>query len=425
MTEEKGNNPVNKPRVFVQTAKSGLPDLDRWKQMTEEEAQVAYDMTLRNELSGGTQTVRDFEAEWRRITGLKHAITTSNGTAALYSSMLALGVGPGDEVISSTYNWICSIAPAPLLGARPVFCDVDPRTLLTDPADLKRRITPRTKAIVLVHLWGLVCDLDRIMEISRETGVPVIEDCSHAHGATWRGKPVGTFGRIACWSLQGSKAVSAGEGGVLATDDIELFERSCLIGQANRIAGMDLATTRYEKYQPLGTGMKFRAHPVAIGIASVQLRKLDALNAGRRKWFAAIETGIGSVSFLDPVTRYPGAGQGGFYGFPVHFRPSAGSAVTAAKFASALKAEGVAASTNPYPLLHLLPYFAEGFDLFTGGRGPLTGDYPGYKVGDLPNSERMAENLVFLPVLTDPIEEAADFVLGAIRRAGLNLGLIR
>jgi dTDP-4-amino-4,6-dideoxygalactose transaminase len=386
------------------------------------------------------------------MTGLKHAITTSNGTASLYSAMLALGVGPGDEVISSTYNWICSIAPAPLLGARPIFCDVDPRTLLTDPADLRRRITPRTKAIVVVHLWGLVCDLDQIMAVSRETGVPVIEDCSHAHGATYRGKPVGTFGRIACWSLQGSKPVSAGEGGVLATDDLGAFERSCLIGQANRIAGMDLATTRYEKYQPLGTGMKFRAHPVAIGIAAVQLRKLDALNAGRRGWVAAIEAGIGGerssrairsgslgersspnaslagaggVPYLEPVTRYTGAGQGGFYGFPVHFRPPAGSPVTAAKFAEALKAEGVAAHTNPYPLLHLLPYFAEGFDLFTGGRGPMTGGYPGYRPGDLPNSERMVESLLFLPVLTDPVGGATDFVLGAINRAASSLGLVK
>jgi dTDP-4-amino-4,6-dideoxygalactose transaminase len=131
------------------------------------------------------------------------------------------------------------------------------------------------------------------------------------------------------------------------------------------------------------------------------------------------------VPYLEPVTRYASAGQGGFYGFPVHFKPPAGSKVTAAKFAEALKAEGVAAHTNPYPLLHLLPYFAEGFDLFTGGRGPLMKGYPGYRAGDLPNAERMAENLIFLPVLTEPVREAKDFVLGAIRRVGAKLGLAR
>lgn len=404
-------------RVFVQTATADLPELDRWKQIGEDEARMVYEMTLRNELSGGTPVVREFEARWRAFTGLKHAITTFNGTASIYSALFALGVGPGDEVISSTYNWICSIAPAPLLGATPVFCDVDPATLLLDPADLRRKITKKTKAIIAVHLWGLVCDLDAIMAISRETGVPVIEDCSHAHGATYKGKPVGTFGQIGCWSLQGSKPVSAGEGGVIATNDTALYERACLIGQVNRIAGMDLATPTYEKYQPLGTGMKFRAHPLGIGIATVQLGKLDKLNEGRTRWVETIEAGFADIPFLKAVTLLPQTRRAGFYGFPVHFLVERAAGLTPAAFVTALNEEGVKAGGNPYPLLHLLPYFAEGFDLFGGQRGALSGGYAGYRRGDLPLAERMAEHLIFFPVLTDPIEGAAEWMLDRIHRA--------
>lgn len=409
MTRETG------PREFVQTASSD--QLDRWRQVGEEEANLAREMTLRNELSGGTPVVRDFEAKWRGFSGLKHAITTTNGTAALYSAMFGLGVGPGDEVITPTWNWICSIAPAPFLGARPVFCDLDPRTMLLDPADVRRKITPRTKAIIAVHLWGWVCDMDALAAISRETGVPVIEDCSHAHGALWRGKPVGSCGKVACWSLQGSKPVSAGEGGVVATDDDEVFERACLAGQVNRIAGLDLATTRYEKYQPLGTGMKFRAHPLGIGIAGIQLRKLPKLNEGRSRWVSALEAGVADIPFLEPVPAIPGATRGGFYGFMLHFRPEKAGGATAEGFVKELNALGVKANLNGYPLLHLLPYFAEGFDLFTGNRGPLTGDWKGYKPGDLPVAEKLVPDIVFLPVLTDPVEGAVEWVLERIHAA--------
>jgi perosamine synthetase len=414
----------SRPRVFVQTARAGLEKMDRWRQMTRAEAKVAWDMTMRNELSGGTPVVRKFEATWRKMTGLKYAITLTNGTASLYSAMFGLGIGPGDEVISPSWNWICSIAPAPLLGARPVFCDCDPETLLADPADIRRKITRRTKAIVVVHLWGMVCDMDAIMKVSRETGVPVIEDCSHAHGARYRGRPVGTFGRVGCWSLQGSKPVSAGEGGVLATNDLGVFDRACLVGQANRIAGIDLQTTRYRAYQPLGTGMKFRAHPLAIGIASVQLRRLPKVNAGRRGWIEAVEKGLREFPFLEPVRTYPHSGRAGFYGFPVHFRPERAGKVTVGEFANALNAEKVRAGTNPYPLLHLLPYFAKGFDLFTRRRGPMLKGYRGYRPGDLPNIERAVKSLVFLPVLTEPVRGAVPEMLSRIRRASRRLKLV-
>ncbi len=402
-------------QVFVQTAKSDLPKMDNWVQVGEEEARLAYDMVMRNELSGGTGVVREFEAAWREFTGLKYAMTINNGTAAIFAALFGLGVGPGDQVICPTFTWIGSISPVPFLGATPVFCESDRETLLIDPEDVRRRVTAKTRAIIAVHLWGNVCDMDALMAISRETGIPVIEDCAHSHGAKCKGKMTGSIGAAGAWSMQGSKAVSGGEAGVIATNDPEAFDRACLLGQVNRLVGTDLTSDRYERYQPLGTGNKFRAHPIAIGIASVQLRKLGKLNEGRKKWVESIEAGIADIPFLKRVNVYEGAERGGYYGFPVHFLPEKAT-VLCAEFAAALKEEGVGAHPCGYPLLHTLPYFAEGFDLFTRGRGPLIENYAGYKPGDLPVTEEAVSNLVFMPLLTEPIDGAAEWILDRVHK---------
>ncbi len=404
------------PPVFIQTSFPEQPELDRWRQITEEEARAVYEMTLRNELSGGTPIVREFEGMWRDWTGLRYAITTMNGTSALYCAYFGLGVGPGDEVICPTYTWICTIAPAVFLGARPVFVESDPDTLQIDPEDVRRKITRKTRAIVAVHLWGNVCDMDRLMEISRQRDVPVIEDCSHAHGARYRGRGVGAIGDVGVWSLQGSKPVSAGEGGVLATDNPEIFERACLAGQVNRMGGLDLITERFADLQPLGLGMKFRAHPLGIAIAKVQLQKLDALNACRRAYIERVERSLDDCPGLRPVETYPGTERGGFYAFPILHEPKDQSALATSRFIQALQAEGLKASSSPYGLLHRLKIFAEGFDVFTRNRGPLSGDYQGYREGDFPVTEGVFGRLVFLPVLSDPVPGAAESIVGILRR---------
>ncbi|MEJ2705793.1 MAG: DegT/DnrJ/EryC1/StrS family aminotransferase [Sedimentisphaerales bacterium] len=403
--------------IFTQTAFPEQPELDQWCQVTEEEARLAYEMTLRNELSGGTPTVRDFERAWREWTHSKYTLTTCNGSSALYCAYFGLGVGPEDEVICPTYTWICTIAPALFLGARPVFVESDPETLQIDPDDVRRKITPRTRAIVAVHLWGNVCDMDRLMAISSETGIPVVEDCSHAHGATWNGRLVGTIGRAGAWSLQGTKAVSAGEGGVLATNDAEVFERACLAGQVNRMGGLDLMTEEYADLQPLGLGMKFRAHPLGIGIAHVQMKKLDQLNTRRRVYVEALETRLASIPGIKPVKVYPAAKRGGYYAFPVIHEPVHHHGLDTRVLLDRLRRQGLLqVSTSPYGLLHGLKIFAEGFDLFTRNRGPLCGDYNGYREGDFPVTEGVFKRLIFLPMLSDPVPEAVDRIVGMLER---------
>ena len=143
------------------------------------------------------------------------------------------------------------------------------------------------------------------MALSAETGIAIIEDCSHAHGASYKGTPCGSIGQAGAWSLQGNKPVSGGEGGVLATNDIAIFERACLLGQVNRSVGVISEAAeeklRYAHLPPMGLGVKFRAHPLAIGIASVQLKKLDELNANRRAYIQEISDGLREIPGVSAV----------------------------------------------------------------------------------------------------------------------------
>jgi len=403
--------------IFIQTAFPEQPDLDNWRQISKDEAELAYEMTLRNELSGGTPTVREFEKKWREWCSLEYSITTMNGSSALYCAYFGLGVGPGDEVICPTYTWICTIAPAVFLGARPVFAESDPTTLQIDPEDVRRKITAKTKAIVVVHLWGNVCDMDRLMAVSQETGVPSLEDCSHAHGAKYADRIVGSIGKVGIWSLQGSKPVSAGEGGVLATNDSEVFERACLAGQVNRLGGLDLVTKKYASLQPLGLGMKFRAHPLGIGIANIQFGKMNELNKRRKAYVEAVERNLSQIPGFKPLKIYPKVERGGYYAFPIIHQPEYHNGLDTQKLIGLIRQEGLASSSSPYGLLHRLPIFAEGFDVFTGNRGPLCGDYPGYHEGDFPMTENMFQHLIFLPMLSDPVPGAAEKITEIVHRA--------
>ena len=440
--------------VFEQTPDAPYPQLDAWKQITEAEAEVVYEMTLRNELSGASPTVEKFEQVWCERHQTEFALSLTNGTAALHSAMFGVGVGPGDEVICPTYTWVGSITPALALMATPVFCEVDPKTLLIDVADVRQRITSRTQAIVAVHLWGNVCDMDALMALSAETGIPVIEDCSHAHGASYKGSPCGSIGHVGAWSLQGNKPISGGEGGMLATNDVGVFERAGLLGQVNRspdVTGAAAEALQYTHLPPMGLGVKFRAHPLAIGIAAVQLQKLDDLNAGRRAYIQEVCDGLQEIPGVSPVETYEGSESAGFYGFPIHYHKEEMDGLPAPLFAEALRKEGVLANnspypllvgdgvplfsrsqpsnSNPYPLLHTLPLFTEGLDIYMNSRGSLCtadmgGTFKGYAAGDLPVTEHACSQLIFLPLLTQPIAGAASGILTAIRKVSLHSGLI-
>lgn len=173
--------------------------------------------------------VTQFETAFARYIGSKHASSCSNGTAALHLAYHACGIGKGDELIMPNLTFIATANAAAYLGGKPVFVDVDPRTWNMDTTQIEKKITPKTKAIVPVHLYGVSCDMKPIMELAQKYGLRVIEDCAESHGAEYRGKKTGNIGDIAAFSLYGNKVITTGEGGIITSNDSQLMERVQLL----------------------------------------------------------------------------------------------------------------------------------------------------------------------------------------------------
>ena len=207
-------------------------ELFAWPILTEEDKEAAMDVIVNNRFSGRdiTEKLQDEFAAWQ---GRKYAIAYCNGTASLFAAMFAIGLGQGDEIICPTKTYWASISQTINLGASAVFCNIDDM-LSMDPDDLERCITPRTKAIMVVHYCGYPCDMDRIMAIANKHNLIVIEDVSHAQGGLYKGKKLGTFGAVAAMSLMSGKSFAAGELGMLVTDDREIYERAMAFGHYER-----------------------------------------------------------------------------------------------------------------------------------------------------------------------------------------------
>src|SRR5262249_46950770 len=174
----------------------------------------------------GTDVTKEFEREFAAWHGMTYGLAHSSGTAALHGAMFGLGIQRGDEIICPSLTYWASCLPVYSLGGTVVFADVDPETLCLDPADVERRITPRTRAIVVVHYLGHPADMDRLIDVARRHRLRVVEDASHAHGALYKGKLVGTFGDVGAFSMMSGKSFAIGEGGMLLTNDREIYERA-------------------------------------------------------------------------------------------------------------------------------------------------------------------------------------------------------
>jgi perosamine synthetase len=178
-----------------------------------------------------------FEAAFKAHLDVKYAIATSSCTGALHMGLAALGVGPGDEVILADTNWIASAAPIVHLGAKPVFVDILPDSWCIDPELAEAAITPRTKAIMAVHLYGNLCDMDRLLDIGKRHGIPIIEDAAEAIGSQYHDKRAGSMGKFGGFSFHGSKTLTTGEGGMFVTNDADLYEKVLTLSNHGRARG--------------------------------------------------------------------------------------------------------------------------------------------------------------------------------------------
>lgn len=311
---------------------------------------------------GREGAIRDFEDAFlsyvNRSGGgqARFALATNNGTAALAAAYFGCSLGEGDEVLVPAYAFHASASPMLLFQAVPVFCDIDQLTGNINLDDARRRVTIRTRAIVVTHLWGHPADMDGIKALCEQYGLACIEDCSHAHGATYRGQQVGTFGDVACFSLQATKMLPAGEGGILITDSEEIYERANMFADSRRRLYQEVRSSRYQPFLATGLGLKFRMHPLAAALAQSQLRSLAQRIEWRAEQLDHLTALLQDVPGVTPPHTAPHVTRGAFYGYECLLDVDT-MAEERDLFVEALCAEGLEAERTDLPLLHRLALF--------------------------------------------------------------------
>lgn len=238
-------------------------------------------------ISSRGRFVSEFETRFAQRIGIAHAASVSNGTVALHLALIALGIGPGDEVIVPTLSYIASANCITYTGATPVFVDSLRDTWQIDPEDVRRHITPRTRAILPVHLYGQACDMDALVAIAKEYRLFIVEDCAEAFGTTYKGRHVGTFGDISTFSFFGNKTITTGEGGMVVSNDKTLFERT------RHLKGQGLAEQREYWHDVVGYNYRMTNIQAAIGLA--QLERADDLIGRKRALADRYKAGLSNL----------------------------------------------------------------------------------------------------------------------------------
>jgi dTDP-4-amino-4,6-dideoxygalactose transaminase len=322
--------------------------------------------------------------------GAEHVLAVASGTAAMHLALLGLGVGPGDEVITSPITWPATANVIEHCGARPVFCDVRPGDLSIDSELVPGLVTERTKAILPVHLAGQPCDLDPLLAL----GVPVVEDAAHAFESVYRGRKVGSISDAACFSLYATKNVAAGEGGLVATSDGALAERIRAMRLTRRGDG-----SRYDQVTP---GFKANLSDVLAAIALVQLDRLGEHARARERQFALYDEGLDGLEGIEPLERDPRDVHARHL-YIVRIRPE-GAGGTRDEYQRALGEELIATSIHFLPV-HRLTWFRE--------------RYPGQP--PLPVAEQAGEEVLSLPLSPAHADEDIADAIDAVRRVHARL----
>lgn len=342
----------------------------------------------------GGEKVQAFEAQWAAFCGARFAVSVNSNTSGLFCAVRAAGIGPGDEVIVPPYTM--SATPAMVIASNgvPVFADIEERTYCIDPASIRARITPRTKAIMVVHLLGQAADMDAILPIAREHGLIVIEDAAQAPGATYRGRPVGALGDMTVFSLNYHKHIHTGEGGVVTTNDERFAERLRLVRNHGEAVVAERGVT--DIVNLLGFNLRLTELQAAIG--SAQLTRLPSLLAARLENAEFLSRRIGALPGLDAPQVREGCHHV-YYVQPFHFDPAV-VGVSRDRFVDAVSAELPTAEGQDWPLvyagyckpLYLQPMYQR--QIAHGDQGcpfkcPLYTGTPDYREGLCPVTERV------------------------------------
>lgn len=293
--------------------------------------------------------IHRFEEVFKTHLGIKHAMATSSCTGALHMGMAALGIGAGDEVIMGDTNWIATASPIVHLGATPVFVDILPDTWCLDPKEVEKAITPRTKAIVATHIYGNLCEMDRLLAIGRQHGIAVIEDAAEGLGSVYHGQRAGSLGSFGAFSFHGSKTVTTGEGGIFVTNDDALYETVLTLSNHGRARGQT------KQFWPDMVGFKYKMSNIQAAIGCAQMERIDELVARKREIMGHYRDKLSKINGIALNPEAPETVNG--YWMPtVVFAPEAG--VTSEILQKAFMAENIDARVFFHPL--------SGFPMFGG-----------------------------------------------------------
>lgn len=292
----------------------------------------------------GNERVNTFEQRFAELMGVPSAVATNSGTCALNTALNALEVGPGDEVITSPYTFVATAQVIFQLGALAVFADIDPDTHMIDPEKIEQRITPRTRAILPVHIGGGACDMDRIIEIGKKHGIPVLEDACQAWMGEWRGRKLGSIGRLGCFSFQESKNLCSGEGGAVIGNDKSLMEMVASYTNNGRPAGTQTSTL--SGYPNPGSNHRMTEFQGAILCG--QLRRLEQQTELRNQNGRYLDSLLEAIPGIAAARSYEGQTRHGYHLYMMNFDSREFSGMSKARFRDALEREGIATISTGY-----------------------------------------------------------------------------
>lgn len=405
----------------VVTAPDG--DLFTWPIVTLEDEEAVLEVIRRGAMSNTDVTER-FEEEYAAWQGSRHTLGYCNGTMALQAAMFGCGIGAGDEIIAQSSVYWAAVLPVFSLRATVVFADIDPHTFCIDPADIEHRITPRTKAILAVHNLAHPADMDSIMEIAGRHKLKVIEDVSHAQGGLYKGRRLGSIGDVSAASLMAGKSLVAGEAGMLATNNQEIFDRAVAWGHYNRF-NQDIPTEYLRAFAglPLG-GVKGRVNQTASAMGRVQLKHYDQRCAEIRKAMNYFWDLLEGTPGLRPhrVDEATGSNMAGWYAARGHYLPEELEGLPVGVFVRALRAEGTRSNPGINRPLHLHPLLNR-TDVYNEGR-PTRLAHPDHDprqpAGSLPHSEASGSRSLQIPWFKHYRPEVIEQHAAAFRKVAEN-----
>lgn len=338
---------------------------------SKKESMYISDVLQSHQIAEGQFTKR-LEHDFAEFIGTKHCVAVSSGTSALHLALLSLGIKSGDEVIVTPYTFISTSNACLYIGAKPVFVDIDPKTYNIDPDLIEEKITSRTKAIIPVHVWGHPCEMGEIMKISNDNNLHVVEDASHAHGAEYRGKRVGGFGKVGCFSLYATKIITSAEGGLVTTNNESIANKVRVL---KRLGEVD----RYE-HREIGYNYKISDVHAAIGVA--QLEKIDRFIKIRRDNASYLTKLLSEFKDQMDLPHEEKHVKHAYFYYTLMLRPEILRKVDRNLFDKMLRAENITPTSYYDKPLHVQDAYK----------------FLGYKKGDFPVTEDICERSICLPV---------------------------